>query len=1144
MVAMWASNSPDMSASLQRSHEQFQSEDFVLSNISVSEIKINQARAILMVAGNIDATRKDSMNRRIEPFNRNFALVNARGEWKIWREAEGWVDLSPFLTNRDEWKLPVEGTPLGERFVGALINASSAAERKALLDENPALITIDLVRSLIRRAELSRTNIGRAMDVLELARTLAERIGDKQGTGLADMAMGGVRRLASDPRQALRFYSRALSAFESLGDRSGTASVLSAIGDLHISSREWESAVDNYQKALVIYEGLKDGENIADTCEQIGNAFVGEEKFGEAIVQYQKSLGIREKIGDKAAINATLRSIGNAYYYSENFESAIDYYRKAISGYELLGDKRSQAEVLNSIGSSAYSLGELDMALEHYQRSLAIEESLRDRRGQATSCLGIGLTHYLRGDFAPSLEYLQRNLSLLEALKDEGRLPDTLRNIALVYTKLDNYPAAISHYERALGLYEKEKAITDVAGVLFQIGTVRHIEGSYDLALDAYEKVLSYYESLNLPPALPVVLAAIGSVHRSKQNYPTALDNFQRALKWYEELQDREGTAAVLQQVGSIYYSLGDYPKTLEFAEKSVLLSREIRSHQTLWQALLTAGAAHRRLDHIVEARKAFEESIATIELMRGDLTGGERELRFFQDKTGPYLAIIELLIRSNRPVEAFKYSETLRLNMLWDLLRSGNVRITKSMTADEQDREQRLIRLLVSLKRRVARERRRSEPNPAAIAQLELQLKQTRDSYRLFKARLYRLHPELRTWRAEITPGTLADMSRLLVDNDTALIEFIVTEPSTYAFVLTKRGKRSESAASTGRRDSTVDLRTYVVNSSYTDLAERISAFRDSLATRSDRYEQLGRELFSLLLEPGRDQLNGKRNILIVPDSILWQLPFEALRSESDRFLIEDSAVAYAPSLNAIGSIGSSQNRSSPAQGSFDLLAFSKPEIADETIGRVMLLGGAKPDVGPEIENETRAMTSLYPEGRTRAYSGADVTEGKLRAEAGTAKTLLLLTPVIVSDSSPMHSALMLKGAGVAAPADGLLEAWEIAGLQLRAATVILPECRFPASRTGKNDGLIGFSWAMMVAGCPVLISNRWPGESASRIGLMTEFHRNLRTGLTAPQAMREAILKQIRVERLHPGYWANAILIGNVGGIPTARRTTRTRS
>jgi hypothetical protein len=47
--------------------------------------------------------------------------------------------------------------------------------------------------------------------------------------------------------------------------------------------------------------------------------------------------------------------------------------------------------------------------------------------------------------------------------------------------------------------------------------------------------------------------------------------------------------------------------------------------------------------------------------------------------------------------------------------------------------------------------------------------------------------------------------------------------------------------------------------------------------------------------------ELDGKRAICIVPSEGLWELPFQALLSRSNKYVLEDHALSYAPSLSVL---------------------------------------------------------------------------------------------------------------------------------------------------------------------------------------------------------------------------------------------------
>ena len=117
----------------------------------------------------------------------------------------------------------------------------------------------------------------------------------------------------------------------------------------------------------------------------------------------------------------------------------------------------------------------------------------------------------------------------------------------------------------------------------------------------------------------------------------------------------------------------------------------------------------------------------------------------------------------------------------------------------------------------------------------------------------------------------------------------------------------------------------------------------------------------------------------------------------------------------------------------------------------------------------------------------------------------------------------------------DGMLEAWELMKLDLKAEMVVLSACQTARGRVGAGEGMIGMSWALFVAGSPTAVVRQWKVDSDRTSELMIEFHRNLvrgngrRGAMTKAEALRLAALKLRQGRYNHPFYWAGFVLIGN---------------
>jgi CHAT domain-containing protein len=251
---------------------------------------------------------------------------------------------------------------------------------------------------------------------------------------------------------------------------------------------------------------------------------------------------------------------------------------------------------------------------------------------------------------------------------------------------------------------------------------------------------------------------------------------------------------------------------------------------------------------------------------------------------------------------------------------------------------------------------------------------------------------------------------------------------------------------------------------------------------------------------------------------------------------LIEDAAIAYAPSLTVLREMMKRQKNQGADAAPATLLALGNPLLGQETVNRAALtLRDGKLDPLPEAEQEVKALRQLYGTSHSKVYIGAEAREDRVKSEAGQARILHFATHGMLNNASPMYSHLALAGGG--ANEDGLLEAWELMQLNLKADLAVLSACETARGRIGAGEGMIGLSWAMFIAGVPSIVVSQWKVESAGTRDLMVNFHRALisqpgagKAKPTKTEALRQAALKLMKnPETRHPFYWAGFVLMGD---------------
>ena len=888
---------------------------------------------------------------------------------------------------------------------------------------------------------------------------------------------------------------------------------------------EYPPALTSYSLAQSLAEQIGNQYEVARMLRNIGHVHRSLGNHAQAMECFQKSLTIYEALGEQTGIGLALMGIGLINVAQGNYTQAFEHYQKSLTIFETLNNKDFISRVLNNIGTLQRAQGDYAQALDYYQKALTIHQELDNKYGIVTSLGNMGVIYSLQGNLAMALDYYQKSLTMSEAEDDKEGIAITLGNIGVIHRKQGNYAQALDYYQKSLAMSEAIGDKVGIAQMLNNIGGISHLQGNDARALECYQKSLAMREAAGDKSGSASTLMAIGVIYTTRGDYARAAEYYQKSLTIKEAIRDKDGVAHVLLEIGIDHKKQGHDAQALDFAERATSVARQVGNLEVLWGARVNAGLAHRALNQLDQARMAFEEAIAVTETMRGQVAGGEPEQqRFFEDKLAPYHAMVDLLVARNHPTEALIFTERAKARALLDLLYGGRVNIVKAMTGEEQKQERTLRTEIISLNTQVTRASQQDKPDQAKLGELKSLREKVRLNYEAFQTSLYAAHPELRVQRGETPIIKAEEFAALLPDAASALFEYVVTDDHTYLFAITKAAAKAEA-----------EVRVYTLAVRREELAKQIEAFRGQMAGRDLGFRASATKLYDLLLKPAEAQLRGKTNLVIAPDDTLWNLPFQALLTGAGRFLIEDAAIAFAPSLTVLREM-TKRAKHQGADASATLLALGNPLPGKATINRAALtLRDGKLDPLPEAEQEVMALKRLYGPSRSKVYIGTEAREDRVKSEAGQARILHFATHGMLNNASPMYSHLVLAEGG--GNEDGLLEAWELMQLDLKADLAVLSACETARGRIGAGEGMIGLSWAMFIAGVPATVVSQWKVESMSTRDLMVSFHRALisqpeagKAKPTKTEALRQAALKLMKKpETTHPFYWAGFVLVGD---------------
>jgi CHAT domain-containing protein len=302
------------------------------------------------------------------------------------------------------------------------------------------------------------------------------------------------------------------------------------------------------------------------------------------------------------------------------------------------------------------------------------------------------------------------------------------------------------------------------------------------------------------------------------------------------------------------------------------------------------------------------------------------------------------------------------------------------------------------------------------------------------------------------------------------------------------------------------------------------LAAIHGSKSEDASTASLLSQDLFDKLIAPVASYLGASRSLYIVPDKVLYHLPWDAL-SENGRFLVENYTVTIAPSATLFAVCTRLARQKSGVRAE-RVLSVGNPGFNHEDFPGLERLTDA--------DREATEVGGMY-DSRVE-LNGADARERIIRAELMKADVAHFALHCVVDRLSSAHSCLVLAKESASEGnqgADGALRSYEISSMRMpRARLVVLAACQSGVERFYRGEGMIGIARSFLVARVPVVVASIWPVNSEATTELMIRFHRyRVEKDRPTAEALRSAKLSMLGSETRRysrPAAWAGFETIG----------------
>ncbi len=295
-----------------------------------------------------------------------------------------------------------------------------------------------------------------------------------------------------------------------------------------------------------------------------------------------------------------------------------------------------------------------------------------------------------------------------------------------------------------------------------------------------------------------------------------------------------------------------------------------------------------------------------------------------------------------------------------------------------------------------------------------------------------------------------------------------------------------------------------------------------------------LFKDLLSPLIEDSTAKPGKQENsIIIVPDGLLSNLPFEALIQnlpdsnvnsyKNLDYLVNNYEIGYSFSSNFLSFTQRTGNKSKVKK----ILAFGyfgdKTSLIDSnnrSFSQVSLPGSKK-----ELNGISKYFPGIY-------LTGNEATESNFK-KLCTAYDAIHLAIHGTYDSLNNYNTYLIFNSIGDTLEDGKLYNYDLFPMKLEANLAVLSACETGLGKNNPGEGLLSMGWGFAYAGCKSLIVSLWKANDRSTSNLMEQFYKQLSISNDVNASLRHAkraYLSNADEYTAHPRYWAAFVNYGNI--------------
>ena len=895
--------------------------------------------------------------------------------------------------------------------------------------------------------------------------------------------LGTVFRSLGEYVKAEEYLQKALKISKEIGNKDNEAAAQIKLGTVFGSLGEYVKAEEYLQKGLKISKEIGNKDNEAAAQLNLGAMFGSLGECVKAEEYLQKALKISKEIGNKDKEAAAQFNLGTMFRSLGEYVKAEEYLQKDLKISKEIGNKDKEAAAQLNLGTMFRSLGEYVKAEEYLQKGLKISKEIGNKDKGAAAHVDLGTVIHFLGEYVKAEEYLQKGLEISKEIGNKDKEAAAKFNLGTMFRSLGEYVKAEEYLQRGLKISKENGDKAGEAAAYVNLGTVFGSLGDYVKAEEYLQKGLKISKEIGDKHNEAAVYGNLGTMFRCLGKYVKAEEYQQKGLKISKEIGDKDKEAATHINLGTLFQYRGQYLKAKEYYEKGLKLSYMIGHKEMQFKGHHGLASAYLGLDgetNVHEVVANLSKSIQKCEEMRVFLRDGDQsKICFFDEHVSPYQSLSALFCSTGKHVEALSVVELGRARALADIM-SAQYSVEQQISMDSHS----WVGIETILKRK-------SNCVCLSIANigpyLLLWILKSNKSilFREININHYYSNKEVKRMVSEFFGDKDLRRCRILLEEQ---CEDRTLFPSDINLVTQELSQGDSQAPSR--------------------LVEEDEDQDHAPLSLSQCYKMIIAPVADLLDEP---------EIIVVPDRVLYKVPFAALEDENEKPLSETFRIRIAPSLTTLKLI---QDSPADYHSQSGALIVGDPQVGHvthkgclqwispldcarkeaEMIGRLL---GTQPLIG-ENATKQKVLDNIHSVSLIHFAAHGNAERGEIA-----------LAPSFPTNGYPTEE-------------DYLLTMAEISQVRLTAKLVVLSCCHSARGQI-RSEGVVGIARAFLGSGARSVLAALWAVQDEATEQFMNRFYKHLVGGVSASESLHQA-MKWMRANGFSDmEQWAPFMLIGD---------------